>query len=146
MIKYHELKNHTIICGYGIVGEKIAEILKERNIPFVIIDSDQKVIEKAEAQEIKAIYGDATGSKTLKEAAIEFAKTIAIVMDDDAKNLLTTLTARDLNRDIFIATRANSDFAREKLIEGGANYIVMPQKVASKEILKEIFKEFKEKK
>jgi voltage-gated potassium channel len=143
MVKYPELRNHTIICGYGIVGEKIAEILKDRNIPFIIIDSNQTIVEKAELLGIKAICGDATGSKALKEASIEFAKTIAIVMDDDAKNLLTTLTARDLNKDIFIATRANSDFAREKLIEGGANYIVMPQKVAAKEILKELFKEKK---
>ena len=143
MVKYPELRNHTIICGYGIVGKKIAEILDEHHIPFVIIDNDQKKVEEGLASGLKIIYGDATGSKTLREASIESAKMIAIVMDNDAKNLLTTLTARDLNKDIFIATRASDDFAREKLIEGGANYIVMPQKVASKEILKELFKEQK---
>ena len=74
----------------------------------------------------------------LKAASIVTAKAIAIVMDDDAKNLFTILTARDINKNIFIATRANDEFLREKLIEAGADYVIMPQKSASKEILKEL--------
>jgi voltage-gated potassium channel Kch len=48
------------------------------------------------------------------------------------------LTARDLNKKLFIAARANDEFVREKLIEAGADYIVMPQRAASAEILKEL--------
>jgi voltage-gated potassium channel len=139
LLKFPELKDHVIICGYGIVGQKISDILLEHNIPFLIIDIDPKIIKKADELGIKAIEGDATSSKTLNFASIEFANMIAIVMDNDAKNLLTTLTARDLNKNIFIATRASNEFIRNKLIEGGANYVVMPQKAASKEILKELF-------
>jgi voltage-gated potassium channel len=68
------------------------------------------------------------------------ARAIAIVLDDDAKNLFTVITARDMRKDVFIATRANDAFVREKLIEAGANRIVMPQITASKEIMKEISK------
>ena len=40
-----------------------------------------------------------------------------MVVDNDAKNLFAVLTARDLNKTIFIATRANDEFLKEKLIE-----------------------------
>lgn len=130
-----------IICGYGTVGQKIVDVLLERNIQFVVIDIDPKVVEKLRELSYRTINGDVTLSKVLKEASIESAKSIAIAIDNDAKNLFCVLTARDLNKDIFIATRANDDFVREKLIEAGADYIVMPQKAASKEIAKELFKE-----
>lgn len=134
------LKDHVIVCGYGTVGQKITEVLMERNTPFVVIDLDAKRLEKLVQQGQQTINGDATLSKTLKEASIDTAKAIAMAMDNDAKNLFCVLTARDLNKSIFIATRANDDFVREKLIEAGADYIVMPQKAASKEIIKELFK------
>ncbi|MGC8572079.1 MAG: NAD-binding protein [Candidatus Micrarchaeia archaeon] len=138
LLKSSELKEHVIICGYGIVGQKISDILLEHNIPFIIIDTNPKIIERAKELGIKAIEGDATSSKVLSAASIEDAKAIAIVMDNDAKNLLSTLTARDLNKNIFIASRASNEFLRNKLIEGGANYVVMTNKAASREILKEL--------
>ncbi len=140
MNKFPGLKNHVIVCGYGTVGQKVGDILTERNTPFVVIDTDPKITDKLKELNIRVVNGDATLSMVLKEAGIESAKVIAITIDNDAKNLFCVLTARDLNKDIFIATRANDDFVREKLIEAGADYIVMPHKAASKEIVKELFK------
>ena len=138
--KYPELRNHVIVCGYGTVGQKTVDVLAENNVPFVVVDLDPKKIDRLRELNFKSVNGDATLSRTLKEASIETAKAIAIVMDNDAKNLFTVLTAKDLNKGIFVATRANDDFVREKLVEAGADYIVMPHKSASKEIVKELFK------
>ena len=138
--KFPGIKNHVVVCGYGVVGQKIVDVLLDKNIPFIIVDQDEKSLEHTTELGFKSIVGDATLSRVLREASIETAKAIAIAMDNDAKNLFTVLTARDLNKHIFIATRANDDFVREKLVEAGADYIVMPQKSASKEIIKELTK------
>ena len=134
------ISGHVIVCGYGLVGQKVVEVLVERNIRFVAIDTDPKKIELLRQLGVDAIEGDATHSKVLREAGIETARAIAIVLDDDAKNLFSVLTARDINKKVFISARANDEFVREKLIEAGADYVVMPQRVASKEILKELTK------
>jgi voltage-gated potassium channel len=138
--KYPGLKNHVIVCGYGAVGNKVVDILIENNVQFVIIEIDLPKAARVKELGHRVIEGDATLSKILREANIDSARAIAIVMDNDAKNLFSVLTARDLNKEIFIATRANDDFVREKLVEAGADYIVMPQKAASKEIVRELFK------
>lgn len=138
--KFPGLKNHVVVCGYGSVGQKVVDILIESNVQFVIIEIDAAKAARVKELGHKVLEGDATLSKILRDANIESAKAIAIVMDNDAKNLFAVLTARDLNKDIFIATRANDDFVREKLVEAGADFIVMPQKSASKEIVKELFK------
>jgi voltage-gated potassium channel len=139
-MKFPNLRNHVIVCGYGTVGQKVCDVLVERNIPFVVVDIDPKVEERLKENGYKVVVGDCTLLQVQKEAGIEVAKSIAITMDNDAKNLFSVLTARDLNSAIFIATRANDDFVRDKLVEAGADYIVMPQKAASREIVKELFK------
>ncbi len=139
--KLSELKDHVIICGYGLVGEKIVDVLKEYRIPFIIIEIDKNKIEKLKNSEYSFIGEDATKSKTLKDANIRIAKAIAIVMDDEAKNLFAILTARDLNKNIFIATRTNDIILKEKFIEAGANYVILPQKIAGKEVIEEILKD-----
>jgi len=140
MVKGLGMEGHVIVCGYGIVGQKVVDVLTERNVNFVVVEMDPKKVEHLKELGYTVIEGDATYSKTLKQAGIEGARAIAIVLDDDAKNLFTVLAAHDLNKRIFITARANDEFVREKLIEAGADYIVMPQKAASREIVGEIVK------
>ncbi len=132
------ISGHVIVCGYGIIGQRIVDVLVENKIDFIIIDSDESKVKWIIEKGFKVIHGDATLSPVLKNASISTAKAIAIVMDNDAKDLFTILTARDLNKEIFIVTRANDEFLKEKLLEAGADYITLPQKSASNEILKEL--------
>jgi len=134
------VSGHVIICGYGTLGEKVADVLSGHNIPFILIEIDTKKATRARELGYNVIEGDATRSQVLKSANIAGARAVAIALDDDAKNLFTVLTARDLNKKLFIAARANDEFVREKLIEAGADYIVMPQMAASREIINELLK------
>lgn len=134
------MKGHVIVCGYGVVGHSIVEVLRENHIEFVILEQSQKVAELGREMGYKVVEGDATSERSLKQVGITEAKAIAIVMDNDAKNLFSVLTARDLNKDIFIVTRANDSFIKEKLTEAGANFIVLPHRSASREILNELVK------
>jgi voltage-gated potassium channel len=138
--KFANINGHVIVCGYGIVGSKVVSSLIEHGITFVIIENDPNVVKVIEELEYNVILADATSSRVLKSAGILSAKAIAVVMDNDAKNLFAVLTARDLNKKIFIATRSNDDFMREKLVDAGADFIVMPQKTASMEIVDELVK------
>ena len=133
-------KDHVIVCGYGIVGERIVDILLEHKVNVVVIEIDHKKIELLRDRGIPVVEGDATTSKALKEAGIADAKAIAIAMDDDAKNLFATITAKSLNENIIIATRANDDLFETKLTDAGANFVATPNKSASDELFNEIIK------
>lgn len=135
-----KLEGHVIVCGFGVVGQKVVEVLEEHGIQFIVIEVMPQVVERIRELGYRVVPGDATASRTLRMADINTAKAIAIVMDNDAKNLFAVLTARDLNKNIFIATRANDAMVREKMLEAGADYIATPQKSASEEIFSEITK------
>lgn len=131
---------HIIVCGYGVVGENLISHLGVKRSRIVIVEHNPEKAEGLRAKGYRVVEGDATRSRVLKEAGIYKASAIAIVLDDDAKNLFTVITARDMRRDIYIASRANDEFVRGKLADAGANYVVAPRITAAREIIKEIDK------
>jgi len=134
------LSGHVIVCGYGLVGERVVDILMEHNIRVVVIEINPEKVQALMERGVDVIKGDATSSKVLRDAGVERARAIAVVMDDDAKNLFSIITARDLNRNIIVATRANDEAMVEKFRDAGAAFIATPAKSASDELFKELSK------
>jgi voltage-gated potassium channel len=121
-----KLKDHYIICGYGRIGGYICSQFKGERLPFVLIERDEHVIQGIEEEGLVYIKGDATDEKTLIDAGVERAKALITAVASDADNLYITLTARGLNPNLYILSRASEEKAERKLISAGANKVVSP--------------------
>ncbi|GJM35319.1 MAG: potassium transporter TrkA [Saprospiraceae bacterium] len=126
-----KLENHVIICGYGRYGKEISAHFMDHQLPFVIIDSNQELIETIQKSEDKLLYleGDATQDEILLEAGIERAQAVVSALPADSDNLFIVLSARQLNRKINIISRANDARSQKKLLKGGASHVVMPEQI-----------------
>ncbi len=124
--KLKTMKNHYIICGYGRLGAIIVSELRNQHIPLVVIDNDPAAREALADSGITFIIDDATNEDILLEAGIEKAKGLVAVVLSDADNLFITMSARGLNRDLFILARADKEQTRKKLLRAGASRVVLP--------------------
>ncbi len=91
------LENHVIVIGFGRIGAMLAKELKAGGAPFVILESDEKRAAAVRELDYLCLVGDATSEKSLLEAGIERARTLASVLPNDAANVFITLSARALN-------------------------------------------------
>jgi voltage-gated potassium channel len=123
------IKNHYIVCGYGRMGQQIVRDLQARGEPFLVIDSSPDVEETFLEERIPYIIGDATQDEVLLQAKVEQARGLVAALDTDADNVLTVLTARGLNPNLFIVARATSGAAESKLRRAGANRVVSPYEI-----------------
>lgn len=121
----NRLKDHYIVCGYGRIGSYICEEFRDEGLPFVVIEREEKVIQGMEEGQVY-IRGDATDERTLIDAGVERAKALITAVASDAENLYITLTARGLNPNLFILSRASEEKAERKLVSAGANKVVSP--------------------
>ncbi|MEQ8217575.1 MAG: potassium channel protein [Arenibacter sp.] len=126
--KISSLSSHVIICGFGRNGNQAAERLKAYNRPYVVIEKNREVIEKFE-EEILFVEGDANEDDTLIEAGIDRAQYLITAMPDDAANLFVVLSARQLNKNLFIISRASQITSQKKLRLAGADKVIMPDKI-----------------
>jgi len=122
--KIRELKNHYIICGFGRMGKTIAKEFSSRDIDILIIEKNS--VSDAEKGEFLILEGDANNEDVLKSAGIENAKGLISVLPTDAENLFLVLSARDLNPDLFIVTRASEESSERKILRAGADRVVSP--------------------
>lgn len=121
-----ELSEHYILCGFGRTGRQIAEEFTLQRIPFVVVDADEEVVQRAQQMGFIAVQGDATQDKTLHLVKIESAVCLISALMSDAENLYTVLSARTLNPNIRIISRASSEDAIQKLQRVGADAVISP--------------------
>jgi len=125
-----DLTEHVIICGFGRVGMSVAREFTAESVPFVLIDNSPDRIGEATALGYLVIGGDATDDFVLSSAGIERAKALISALDDDAKNVFITLSARVLNPEVVIASRSSTPETERKLQLAGAQHVVSPYNIA----------------
>lgn len=123
-----KLRGHIIVCGYGRNGRRAALELKNSRKKFLIIERDDHVLERFPdaAKTFNFFMGDATQDEVLIDAGIRRATTIITTLPSDSENVFITLTARTMNPDINIISRASDEKVEKKLMRAGANHVVMP--------------------
>jgi voltage-gated potassium channel len=123
-------KNFTIICGFGRVGQVVAEYLARDKQAFVIIDFDSEAVERARRLGYLAVEGKAERIELLQSLGVgRSAAKVLCLTGDDVVNVFVTLSARQLDENIEIISRANHHQTLNKLVQAGANHAVEPFKI-----------------
>jgi len=131
--KIDKLKKHVIICGYGRNGKQAVQELITHNVPLVVIENEAAHIEHLrEIGDILYIEGDATQDEVLLLAGLERARAMIATLPNDAHNVFLVLTARQLNPNITIISRASEDSSDIKLRRAGADNVIMPDKIGGR--------------
>lgn len=128
------LRNHVVVCGFGRMGQLLAQHLRERGESMVIIENDEQRCRQIEELNELYIRGDATEEKQLVHAGIERAKSLVAVLPSDADNVFVTLTAREMRPDLHIVARAEQISAQHKLVRAGADRVISPQAIGAERI------------
>jgi voltage-gated potassium channel len=127
--KLLSMKDHYIVCGLGRVGSQVARELASEGQPFVAIDRDEDKVKEAVALGYAAFVGDSSKETDLHKAKIEKAKGVVAALGDDSSNLFVTLTARQINPDLYIVARANREENVQRIIRAGADKVGMPNQI-----------------
>ena len=124
--KIARLNNHYIVCGYGRIGRVLCRNLRERPVPVVVIEKDPDLVPLMEMDGVLFLCGDASDEGSLQKAGIETAAGLVAVLATDADNVFLILTARQLNQELYIVSRASREQAKAKLRAAGANRVESP--------------------
>lgn len=135
-----KLKDHYIVCGSGRVGRRIIRNLKRQNLPYVIIEKDERRLVDFEHDGSLFLVGDATSEENLITAGVKRARGLASCLADDAGNVYVVLTARGLNPGLHIVARAVEEQAEPTLIRAGASRVVAPTIIGSQSMARALLK------
>ncbi len=109
------LTGHVAIVGYGRVGRRIVQALRERNVPFTIAEQNRDVVERLREEGLHAVSGDAHDPAVLIQAHVARAAMLVIATPDTVGVRKMIDVARKLNPNIQIVLRTHSDDEAEML-------------------------------
>ncbi len=126
----------VIISGFGRMGQIIAQMLENAQIPYVAIDSNVDEVIMARESGYNVIYGDSKKKAILLAAGFKPTKTRAVVIalnnESIARDIVETL--RSMSPRIKIFARAHNLKSANDLIRMGVNS-AMPEIIESSFIL-----------
>lgn len=128
------LENHVIVCGFGRTGNMLARELSQGKAMVVIIEPNQARCLEARAMGYLTINADAIEESVLRQAGIVKARALASVVSSDPINVFITLSARSLNQSIQIIARGEDPATEKKLLQAGANAVILPTHIGAEQI------------
>lgn len=121
-----DLSDHYLVCGFGRMGFVVCKELATKPVPFVVIERDPQMVERAAQEQYLCIQGDATEDQFLLKAGIQRARGLVAALSSDSDNMYVVLTAREINPTIAIVARAEDERSERRLLHAGATRVVMP--------------------
>ncbi len=129
------LKDHTIVCGYGTKGRSaVRTLLAQGTDPkrIVVIEGDADSRAEATAAGVAAVGGDASEQHVLMQADVSEAEKVIVAVNRDDAAVLVTLTARELAPEAKIVSAVREEENLHLLYQSGADSVITSSDAAGR--------------
>jgi CPA2 family monovalent cation:H+ antiporter-2 len=137
-----EMKDHVIVAGYGRVGQAATSVMRRVGLEFVVIEIDQRLIERCKADGVPIIYGDATSEIVLEAARVDYARLLLVTLPEATGAQLIAHRVAQLHPRLHIIARATNRQQLHELKHLGVHEIVQPELEAGLEMVRQVLIHF----
>jgi monovalent cation:H+ antiporter-2, CPA2 family len=123
-----EIRDHVILVGYGRVGSEIGRVLKERGMPFVVIEQNREVVEQLRSEQIPVVRGEGSVQAILDRALPAAARMLVVAVPDAFQARRMLEHARNRNPRLESVVRTHSEAEAKFLHEAGFGTVLMAER------------------
>jgi CPA2 family monovalent cation:H+ antiporter-2 len=142
-IQPRHLRDHTIVAGYGVNGRNLVQVLRETEIPFVVVDVDGETVRQEQKKGIPILFGDVTHPQVLRRLGIQDARAFVLAISDPIATRRAVTVARQLSPAIHIVARTRYLREIEDLRATGADQVVPEEFETSIEIFSLVLQHYR---
>lgn len=136
------LEGHMIVCGSGRTAMYAVTELAAVERPVVLVASSGAEVENLvkDLPDVPVVIGDPTDDDVLKTAGIARAGGLIACSESDNRNVVITLSARQLNPRVRIVARLQDVDQEQKVRRVGADAVVSPQHIGGLRLASELIR------
>lgn len=133
-----KLRGHVVIVGFGINGRNLARVLRESEIPYVVLEMNAETVRKMKKRGEPIYYGDASSAEILHALGIVQAKMLVVAISDAAATRRVVQIARHENPHLHLVVRTRYVTEVDDLKKLGANDVIPEEFETSVEIFSRV--------
>jgi voltage-gated potassium channel len=119
------LEDHVLVLGNGELTEPLLDEL-EATTDVVVVTPDADAAAALGDRDVNVLTADPTDEGPLRDARIDAARGVVVATDDDARDALAVVAARQANPDVRIVAAATDQKHVDKLEAVGADAVISP--------------------
>ena len=124
-------EDHVLVLGSGELTAPLLEtLLAETDV--VVVTSDSEAAAHLETENVDVLTDDPTDEAVLETARIDEAAGVVVATQDDARDVLAILAARNANPAVRIVAAAADRRHLEKLEQVGADEVISPTTIGGR--------------
>ena len=131
------MKNHTIVCGTGLMANAVVERLMQKRHPVVLIDPDEDKLNamKAKFRRLEILCGSPTNELILAKANVMAASHVVAATDSEVDNLLIGITCKDLGTNISVIAESNDVTIANRMRKTGIDEVISPSQLGGQRVM-----------
>jgi len=128
-----ERGEHHIVGGFGEVGRKVAEMLRDAGEEVRVVDRSERLGAD--------VVGDVLEAGILDAAGVATARTLILALDSDSATLFATVIAKDRAPEVPVIARVNEADNVERIYAAGADFALSISQVSSQMLARRLLGE-----
>lgn len=127
-----------VLAGYGRVGQRIGNILKSADVPYIAIDLDSSLVLREREKGHPVYYGDSSRPDVLRSAGVANAQLVVVTLDDFEAAEMVVSSLHGEYPGVAILARGHSASQCRRLLDLGAKFAVAENLEASLDLAREV--------
>lgn len=126
------IKPDVIICGFGRVGQIVAQMLESQHVPYVAIDLDVSSVMVGRERGFNVVYGNTTNASVLRDFGLapRRVRAVVVALDNAGTARKTVAAIKTIAPRAKIFARARNLADSKVLLKDGC-YVAMPETIES---------------
>ncbi|MDB6139424.1 MAG: sodium/hydrogen exchanger [Verrucomicrobiaceae bacterium] len=130
------LTDHAILCGYGLVGQKLHESLSRAGINCLIIELNVDTVRQLKRQGVPVLFADASHRETWELTRVSAARLVTFTFPDSIACAAAMLHLRELAPKVTVMARVKFASDADKLRECGIEHIIRDEMESASAIVR----------
>lgn len=122
--KTKRLSDHAILCGYGVVGQRLHESLARAGVPCLIVELNVDTVRHLKRQGVPVLFADATHRETWELTRVKAARLVTFTFPDSAACANAMHHLRELAPKVPVMARVKFASDADRLRECGIEFII----------------------
>jgi CPA2 family monovalent cation:H+ antiporter-2 len=132
-----DIKDHIVVCGYSLLGQKIVKELKDKGITYVAIEHDRDHVKEGHDNGDVVFFGNAASTIMLNSLNVKDSIAVIVAVDTDEKVRLITESIRNIDRNIPIVVKVSHQAQMDDLEDLEIKHFLNENEIVAHELIEQ---------